>query len=112
MAMVDKAVTEMFWRREDISPKKVLRTYGPIMLLSASLSLNLLLGILLISHTGKPDVAQLRSYEDLAKSVTLRLLDSSYVSFRQSTESLLNGQELSPQVVQKLQKQEILPKTQ
>jgi hypothetical protein len=50
-----------------------------------------------------------KQFEDLARAVTLQLLDTSYTKYGDNTLALLNGSELAPSAVTQLQEQGLLP---
>lgn len=98
----------MYWRVRKITPDMLVRQYGVHIGLIVSVLLNLLL-----IGTGPtlPKVApELKQTIDIfARQVTQHLLDTSYISYVDSTAALLNG-ELSPRVVDVLRQQGLIAK--
>ncbi len=105
----------MYWRVRRVSPEQVVKTYGVHACLAVSLLVN---GFLLITRPNpqKQVSAELKTNLDVfARNVTQHILDTSFISYENSTRSLLpNGGvpgELAPPVVALLRQREQLPKT-
>jgi len=99
----------MYWKVRKTSPEQIARQYGVHAALGISLLLNL---ILATTRPAMPKVsAELKvSFEQFAKQVTEHLLDTSYISYSDSTVALLRD-ELAPAVVKQLQDSEMLAKS-
>lgn len=105
----------MYWRIRRVSPEQVVKTYGVHACLAVSLLVN---GFLLITRPNpqKQVSGELKTNLDVfARNVTQHILDTSFISYENSTRALLpNGPvpgELAPPVVALLKSKEQLPKT-
>lgn len=101
----------MYWRVRNLGPEHLIRQYGVHALLIVSLAFSLVLFISRPS-TGKRglDIHKV-GMEQLARDVTLQLLDSSYISFAANTQLLLTSGELHPTMIQKLKANGLVPKS-
>jgi len=99
----------MYWKVRKTSPEQIARQYGVHAALGVSLLFNL---ILFTTRPAIPKVsAELKvSFEQFAKQVTEHLLDTSYISYSDSTLALMRD-ELAPAVVKQLQASEMLAKS-
>ena len=99
----------MYWRVRKITPEQIARQYG----VHAALGASLLMNVLLI--TTRPAVPKISpeikvGYEQFARQVTQHLLDTSYITYADSTLDLLKD-ELAPNVVKQLRAQDMLAKS-
>ncbi|HEY9868118.1 MAG TPA: hypothetical protein V6D08_02835 [Candidatus Obscuribacterales bacterium] len=105
----------MYWRIRRVSPEQVARQYG----VHAVCAVSILLNVLLIATRPNPKKevgAEMKTnLEQFARNVTQHILDSSFISYEQSTLALLGNNmtpgELAPQVVKQMKANEQLPKT-
>ena len=100
----------MYWRVRKSSVDQMVRQYGVHVLLAFSVFMN---GILIITrpNPGKSlTKEQKTNFETFARSVTTHLLDTNYISYRESTMALES--ELAPNVIQVLSKAGMLAGTQ
>src|SRR5574341_923810 len=101
----------MYWRQRSVTPEDLLRMYGVHIALAVSVLCNVVL------FFTRPDPKKMvgqqikADFDKFARQVTTQLLDSSYITFEQSTMGLFSG-ELAPSVQQQLFKEGILPKSQ
>ncbi len=105
----------MYWRVRNFGPEHLVRQYGVHAALGASVLINVLLIVSRPNpHAGVIGAAK-KNFEVFARQVTTHLLDSSYITYDQSTAALLGGGgvvgELAPSVVQQLKQIELLPKS-
>ncbi len=105
----------MYWRIRRVSPEQVVKTYGVHACLAVSLLVN---GFLLLTRPNpqKQVSSELKTNLDFfARSVTQHILDTSFISYENSTRALLpTGSvpgELAPPIVALLKSREQLPKT-
>ncbi|MGH9550614.1 MAG: hypothetical protein ACRD3W_14640 [Terriglobales bacterium] len=99
----------MYWRIRKIGPEQIAKQYG----VHAGLIFSVLVNVVLITtRPAMPKVAPetKMSFEQFAKTVTQHLLDTSYITYTDSTASLLNG-ELAPPVIALMRQQETLAKS-
>lgn len=98
----------MYWRVRKVGPEQMFKQYGVHVGLAFSVLVNL---ILITTRPATPKVSPeiKMSFEEFAKTVTRHLLDTSYITYSDSTVSLLNG-ELAPPVIEGLKRDDILPK--
>jgi hypothetical protein len=98
----------MYWKIRKVSPDQVVRQFGIHVVLFVSLFANL---ILFTTRPAAPKVAPeiKMTFEQFAKQVTQHLLDTSYITYRESTQAL-DG-ELAPKVKQILMSQDMLAKS-
>ncbi|MBZ0185640.1 MAG: hypothetical protein K8F91_05255, partial [Candidatus Obscuribacterales bacterium] len=98
----------MYWRVRKISPEILLKQYGVHIILAASLFFNF---ILIISRpkTAAVPLELQTNFSDFAKQVTTHLLDTSYITYMDSTMQLQS--ELSPKVLRYLQAKKLLAAT-
>ncbi|HEY9719811.1 MAG TPA: hypothetical protein V6C69_20190 [Trichormus sp.] len=99
----------MYWRVRKTSPEQIARQYGVHAALGVSLLFNLIL------YTTRPAIPKVspeikQSFEQFSKQVTEHLLDTSYISYSDSTLALMQD-ELAPAVVKQLQASEMLAKS-
>jgi hypothetical protein len=101
----------MYWRVRKASVDQLVRLYGVHVLLVFSVIMN----ALLIATRPNPKATitkdQKVSYENFARNVTAHLLDTNYISYKESTLALIE-KELAPNVVQVLSKAGMLAATQ
>jgi hypothetical protein len=105
----------MYWRVRNLGPEHLVRQYGVHAGLVASILFNVLLVVTRPNpHAGVIGQAK-KNFELFARQVTSHLLDSSYITYDQSTAALLGGGgvpgELHPNVIQQLKQIELLPKS-
>jgi hypothetical protein len=101
----------MYWRVRTISANDLLKKYGVHIALIVSIFLNVILALTRPNpNAGVIKNAQ-QNFKPFAETVTRQLLDSSYISYEQSTNALARSGELAREVVVQLQKQDKLPKT-
>lgn len=105
----------MYWRIRRVSPEQVIRTYGVHAFLAVSLLVN---AFLLVTRPNpqKQVSGELKTNLDVfARNVTQHILDTSFISYENSTRALLPAGnvpgELAPPVVALLKSREQLPKT-
>jgi hypothetical protein len=98
----------MYWKIRKVSPDQIVRQYGVHVALMISVFVNL---ILFTTRPATPKVApELKlTFEQFAKQVTQHLLDTSYITYRESTQSL--SDELANNVKQLLMSQDMLAKS-
>lgn len=98
----------MYWKINKITPDQLFRQYGAHLLLIFA---GLIIVILIATRPSTPKVSgeMKLGFEEFAKAVTMHLLDTSYISYTDSTFALMNG-ELAPSVLNKLRQQETLAK--
>src|SRR4029453_3459893 len=105
----------MYWRVRNLGPEHLVRQYGVDVALIVSVLVNVLLVVTRPNpHAGVIGQAK-KNFDVFARQVTAHLLDSSYLTYDQSTLALLGGGpgapgELAPSVVQQLKQSELLPK--
>ncbi|HEY9772311.1 MAG TPA: hypothetical protein V6C81_00720 [Planktothrix sp.] len=98
----------MYWRVRKVTPEQIARQYG----IHAALFVSVLFNVILFTtRPAAPKVApEIKvSYEQFARQVTQHLLDTSYISYADSTLALLRD-ELAPGVKKQLIAQEMLAK--
>lgn len=99
----------MYWRVRKHTPKEMLRLYGVHVALAISIFCNL------FQLATRPNLNKFVAPEAkvaldaFARKVTEHILDTSYITYEDSTTSLINN-ELSPPVQQILQQQQALPR--
>jgi len=100
----------MYWRVKNLTPEHLARQYGVHAALIVSLFFNLILFI--TRPNPKTDIGKDKKIEftEFARKVTSHLLDSSFITYEQSTTALLNG-ELAPSVVTQMRQTGQLPKS-
>ncbi|HEY9679459.1 MAG TPA: hypothetical protein V6C76_15735 [Drouetiella sp.] len=97
----------MYWRVRKASVDQLVRKYGVHVLLVFSVLMN---GLLIVT---RPNPSKTLSkdakvnYENFARTVTQHLLDTNYITYKDSTLALID-KELAPPVVQALSKAEML----
>lgn len=105
----------MYWRVRNLGPEHLLRQYGVHLALGVSILVNA--GLFFTRPKPHADVIKQaqKNFDVFARQVTAHLLDSSYITYDQSTAALLGGGgavgELAPSVVQQLKQSELLPKS-
>lgn len=101
----------MYWRVRKSSVDQLVRQYGVHVLLVFSVLMNVLL-VVTRPNPGKTVSKEARvNYENFARTVTQHLLDTNYISYKESTLALIE-KELAPPVVQVLSKNGMLAATQ
>lgn len=101
----------MYWRVRRLSIKELLEKYWVNIALMASLLLNFMLWVTRPDpNKGIPKDVK-ANYEQFVRNVTGHLLDSSYISYRDSTALLLNSGELTRQVIDWMRKNELIGKS-
>lgn len=100
----------MYWRVRKLGPNQIIRQYGVHIGLVLSLAAN---ALLIVTRPATPKISlDSKTYNiQFAKTVTQHLLDTSYISYVQSTNALIND-ELAPPVIEQLRKGDMLAKTQ
>jgi hypothetical protein len=101
----------MYWRVRKSSIDQLVRSYGVHVLLVFSVIMN---GLLIITRPNPNKTLSKDakvSYENFARTVTAHLLDTNYISYKESTLALIE-KELAPNVVQVLSKAGMLAATQ
>jgi len=95
----------MYWRVRKITPEILLRQYAVHILLALSLFFNF---ILFVSRPKKETVSKelQTNFVDFAKQVTTHLLDTSYITYMDSTVQLQS--ELAPKVLTYLRAKKLL----
>jgi hypothetical protein len=100
----------MYWRVRKIDPGEVFKQYGVHMCLLVSMFANFVL-ITTRPATPKMAIETSAAVENLVRHVTQHLLDTSYITYADSTNALTNG-ELSPRAIEKLRQSGVMiPKT-
>lgn len=105
----------MYWRVRNLTPEHLVRQYG----VHAALAVSVLFNVLLILTRPNPASGIIKqhqkTFDQFARQVTSHLLDSSYITYEQSTAALLGSPgapgELAPNVVQQLRQVELLPRS-
>ncbi len=100
----------MYWRVRRVSPQQMVAQYGVHVALIISLLANVLLYFTRPNTKGMSAETKV-DFDNFARRVTTHLLDTSYISYAQSTAALITGPELAPNVVQALRQSEMLFKT-
>ena len=98
----------MYWRVQKITPEMLFKQYG----LHVFLAISLVINVLLFATRPKKQLMDQQQHADFkvfAKDVTTHLLDTSYITYLDSTQKLHS--ELGPSVVQKLKQSGLLPKS-
>lgn len=100
----------MYWRVQKFDSRDVLKRYGVHIALVLSLSVNV---FMMATRPSKSQMAPQvkKDFEQFARTVTNHLLDTSYISFDNSTAALTDGGELSTGVVALLRQQGMLAKS-
>jgi hypothetical protein len=101
----------MYWRVRKSSVDQLVRLYGVHVLLVFSVIMNALLIVTRPNPKATITKDQKVSYENFARTVTAHLLDTNYISYKESTLALIE-KELAPNVVQVLSKAGMLAATQ
>ncbi|MEZ4488592.1 MAG: hypothetical protein R3C24_03715 [Cyanobacteriota/Melainabacteria group bacterium] len=98
----------MYWRVRKVTPEMLFKQYGVHVFLVISLFLNL---ILFVTRPKKETMTQeiQTNFKDFAKDVTTHLLDTSYITYLDSTRELHS--ELGPNVITKMKQSGLLPRT-
>lgn len=96
----------MYWRVQKITPEMLVKQYGLHVILAVSLLVNVLL---FVTRPKKQKMSQEvhADFKVFAKDVTTHLLDTSYITYLDSTQKLHS--ELGPGVVKKLKASGLLP---
>lgn len=100
----------MYWRVRRVSPQQMIAQYGVHVALVISLLANALLFFTRPNTKGMSAETKV-DFDQFARRVTQHLLDTSYISYAQSTAALINGGELAPNVIAALRQSEMLFKT-
>jgi hypothetical protein len=98
----------MYWRVRKITPEQMLRRYGIHVALGISLLLN---GFFYITRPNPKKISQAMQMdlEAFVKSASTHLLDSSYITYRDSTSTLMT-KELAPAEKKRLIESGLLPR--
>lgn len=97
----------MYWRVRKVTPEQLLKMYGVHIILGLSLFANF---ILFMSRPKSTIAADKKAdYTTFVKAVTTHLLDTSYISYMQSTTMLT--QELDGPLLARLKKDGTMPAT-
>lgn len=99
----------MYWRVRKLAPHQMAKQYGVHVALIFSVLTN---ALLILTRPATPKISlDSKTYNiQFAKTVTQHLLDTSYITYAQSTMALIND-ELAPPVVFQLRKGEMLAKS-
>lgn len=100
----------MYWRVRKSSVDQMVRQYGVHVLLIFSVLMNILLIVTRPNPSKTISKDAKVSYENFARQVTAHLLDTNYISYKESTMALLD-KELSPPVADVLRKAGMLAAT-
>lgn len=101
----------MYWRVRKLSLSEIVEKFW----IHAALIVSVCLNIMLIAS--RPNLKTMvpkdlqANYEQFARTVTAHLLDSSYISYKDSTNALLTG-ELAPPVIKWMRDHELLARNQ
>jgi hypothetical protein len=101
----------MYWRVRRLSIKELAERYWVNLALIVSLGLNFMLWVPRPDpNKGIPKEVK-ANYEQFVRTVTAHLLDSSYISYKDSTAQLLSSGELTRQVIDWMRKNELIGKS-
>lgn len=100
----------MYWRVKNLTPEHLARQYGVHAALMVSLFFNVILFVTRPNPQKQVTKEQKVGFEQFVRGVTAHLLDSSFITYEQSTSALLNG-ELAPSVVTQMRQGGQLPKS-
>jgi len=100
----------MYWRVRKYTPEQLFRLYGVYIALATSVFMNMILLLTRpnLNRLVTPEVKA--DFDSFSRKVTQHILDTSYITYYDSTSALMSS-ELSPPVVQMLQQQQTLPKS-
>ena len=101
----------MYWRTRTITSQQALKQYWIPIVLVVSLFANLILIATRPNLSKQVDKGTKEELDAFAAQVTRHLLDSSYISYPQSMNSLLSS-ELDPQTMAKLRNSGVIASTQ
>ena len=97
----------MYWRVRKLTVDQLVRKYIVHALLIVSALANVVL-IVLRPSLPKMSADTKVGFEQFVRTVTEQLLDTSYISYKNSTVALLQGGSLAPSVINGLRQQEML----
>ncbi len=101
----------MYWRVRRLSVKEVAERYWVGLALLASLVLNFMLFVTRPDPNKGLSKDVKANYEQFVRNVTAHLLDSSYISYKDSTAQLLNSGELTRSVIDAMRRGELIGKS-
>jgi hypothetical protein len=101
----------MYWRVRRLSIKELAERYWVNLALIVSLVMNFMLWVTRPDpNKGIPKEVK-ANYEQFVRTVTAHLLDSSYISYKDSTAQLLSSGELTRPVIDWMRKNELIGKS-
>ena len=99
----------MYWRIQTVTPEQMMRQYGVHIALVVAILLNVL-QFFTRPNTRALDTSRKQDFAEFARKVTRELLDSSYITFEQSTMALMQ-RDLATNVKTQLMQTDKLPKS-